>query len=280
MSKSLEDQARSVSKKLSTLAEKLGIAFQEVATEFLLERMVARLVIDKILATQLVFKGGYVALRAYHSPRFTIDLDAVLKNGDVAAVMKRAKLAIEADLNDVVWFRWEKEIDLQAQGEYGGKRLVFRAGIGPVLKDIRRAQLVNLDIGIGDPIVPGPIKKPLKELLGGGSLSWSIYPIETAASEKLHTLVVRGSENSRAKDVFDLSIFLPQCNPKTLKEALNQTFAHRRDQLPTSIPNVLRHIDLKLIKRGWSGAVEDIEPTPSFEDAFAKIISETERLLD
>lgn len=278
MSKSLEDQARSISKRLSLLAQKLGVAFQDVATEFLLERMVVRLVQDKALAGQLVFKGGYVALRVYNSPRYTIDLDAVLRKGDAGSVTKKTVSAVEAELKDGAWFRREREIDLTTQGEYGGRRIVFRTGIGPVLKDIKRAQLVNLDIGIGDPITPGPVKATISELLGGGSISWSVYPIETAAAEKIHTLVARGSENSRAKDVFDLSLFLPKCAPATLREALKQTFQYRGELLPKDIPAVLRKIDISLIKRGWGSAVGDIESASTFEEAFKTVISELERL--
>lgn len=278
MSRTLEDQARSISKRLSLLAQKLGVAFQDVATEFLIERMVVRLVQDKELAGQLVFKGGYVALRVYASPRYTIDLDAVLKRGDAGTVAAKAISAIESNLKDGAWFRREREIDLTAQGEYGGRRIVFRTGIGPILKDIKRAQLVNLDIGIGDPITPGPVKSTISELLGGGSVSWSVYPIETAAAEKIHTLVARGSENSRAKDVFDLSLFLPKCRSATLKEALKQTFQYRGAMLPKDIPSVLRAIDLSLIKRGWQSAVGDIESAATFEEAFKTVVSELERL--
>ena len=71
MTKTVKDKARSISKRLSNLSQKLGVTFQDILTEFLLERMVVRLVQDETLASQLVFKGGYVALRAYNSPRFT-----------------------------------------------------------------------------------------------------------------------------------------------------------------------------------------------------------------
>lgn len=279
MSKSLEDQGRSISKKLSNLAQKLGVNFQDVSTEFLLERMVARLIADNQLAKQLVFKGGYVALRAYNSPRYTVDLDAVLKKGDIDSVLEKAIAAVQIDINDSVWFIWEKKIDLLTQGEYGGKRLVFRGGIGPVQKDLKRAQILNLDIGIGDPIVPGPVAHSLMELLGTNSLSWNIYPIETAAAEKIHTLIVRGSENSRAKDVYDLYLFLEKCDGPTLKKALIETFDYREGYLPVDIAKSLLDIDLSLMKRGWKNAVEDIELAPSFDAAFSKVVSETKRLL-
>ncbi len=275
----LEDQARSILKRLSNLALKLNVSFLNISTEFLLERLVVRLLQNDELSNQLVFKGGYVALRVYNSPRFTVDLDALLKRGNMEAMIKRAITSIEADLNDAAWFRFEKVIDLKTQGEYGGKRLVFRSGIGPVLKDIRRAQLIQLDIGIGDPITPGPVKNELTELLGEGKLSWQVYPIETSAAEKCHALITRGSENSRAKDVFDLSLFLDKVDPALFKKALEKTFEYRGDTLPSHIPGLLRKIDVGLLKRGWKSAVGEIESAKTFEATFEVVIEQLTKLL-
>jgi len=73
-----------------------------------------------------------------------------------------------------VWFKFEAQVDLQTQGEYGGFRQVFRAGIGPVLKNLKKAQIVNFDLGIGDPITPEPTKATTATLLSGEDLSWSV----------------------------------------------------------------------------------------------------------
>ncbi len=74
----LKDQARSVTQKLSNLAIKQGSTYQNLATEFLIERLIVRLTSNKKLYSSLIFKGGYVGLRIYESPRYTIDLDALL----------------------------------------------------------------------------------------------------------------------------------------------------------------------------------------------------------
>ena len=68
----LEDQAKSIRQKLSNLSQKQGISYQYIATSFLLERLVARIVSDSQLYEALIFKGGYVALRIYKSKRYTI----------------------------------------------------------------------------------------------------------------------------------------------------------------------------------------------------------------
>jgi hypothetical protein len=59
------------------------------------------------------------------------------------------------DLGDHVWFDFEQEVHLLTQNEYGGVRLQFRSGLGTPPEDKRRAQIINLDIGTGDPVTPG-----------------------------------------------------------------------------------------------------------------------------
>ena len=71
-------------------------------------------------------------LRVYKSPRYTIDLDASLTGINLDQIKSIVIEAIEADSEDGTWYRFEKNIDLETQGEYGGLRFVFRAGIGEV----------------------------------------------------------------------------------------------------------------------------------------------------
>lgn len=148
----------SVRQKIMDLATKLDVPFQNIQTAFMIERLVARLVADKNLAKHLVFKGGFVGLRVYNSERYTIDLDAVLVQANIESTFALTRKNAEVDLDDGVWFKFEDQMDLATQGEYGGIRQVYRAGIGEVLKKLSKAQIIHFDLGIGDPITPGPQK--------------------------------------------------------------------------------------------------------------------------
>jgi hypothetical protein len=121
---------------------------------FIIERLVARLVADQNLSESLVFKGGFVGLRVYESNRYTIDLDALLMKANVGPTLARVKERAMTDLGDGVWFVFEEQLDLATQGEYGGIRQTYRAGLGEPPKDLKRAQIVHFDLGIGDPITP------------------------------------------------------------------------------------------------------------------------------
>jgi hypothetical protein len=268
----LKDQARSIGDKLSKLARDLGVAYPKILTEFLLERLAVRLVSSRELGGKLVFKGGYVSLRVYDSPRYTIDLDALLRQGSLDSVTDVAKVAAESDLGDAVWFRLEKIVDLETQGEYGGLRIVLRAGIGEILKNLKKAQIVHLDIGKGDPVVPGPLEVKTPFLLGGGALSWRVYPVETTVAEKLHALVVRGSESSRSKDIFDLNLLLHKCDASTLLQSLSETFRHRGDALPGDLVQHLQGIDRRVLKMGWVSAVGDLPGALDFDEQFDSLV--------
>lgn len=157
----------------------------------------ARLIANKKLADRLVFKGGFVGLKVYDSPRYTVDLDALLVKSNIEETLVLVQEQAQLDLNDGVWFRFDGRTDLATQGEYGGIRHTYRAGIGEVLKNIKKAQIINFDLGIGDPITPGPQpKKNTITFFGSDDISWSVYPVETICAEKLHALICHGDDNS------------------------------------------------------------------------------------
>jgi len=266
-------KGHSVRQKLVNLSNELGIPYQNLETAFMLERLVARLVADEILHTHLVFKGGFVGLRVYDSLRYTVDVDALVVKANVESTLERTREKAGSDLEDGVWFRFEDQIDLATQGEYGGIRQVYRAGIGEVLKNLKKARVVHFDVGIGDPVTPGPLAIETPSLLSPhDALSWSVYPIETIIAEKLHALIARGNINSRAKDVYDLAAFLPKADTEVLGEALKRCFNHRATELPQNFSATLRSIDTKSLERGWVSATASLSDKPRFRATFETVI--------
>jgi len=269
----IKDLAKSINQRLSNLAKDKQIGFPFIVTEFLIERLLARLVDDSQLREKLIFKGGFVALRQYKSPRYTVDLDAISHKVLAKNMPELIKSAIERDLNDAVWFSFQETVDLETQGEYGGIRFVFRAEIGEPLKDLKRAQILNLDIGFGDPVTPGPIKANLKPLLDTPELTWTVYPIETMIAEKLHALISRREFNSRSKDILDLSLFLPQADSETLRKAIQKTFSYRETDVPDDLFAAVDSIDLNILRKGWERATASVPQAPSFDEAFKKMLN-------
>lgn len=267
-------KGEAVRQKLTTLAKKKEVKYRDVETVFLIERLVARLIADKKLANALVFKGGFVGLKVYESPRYTVDLDALLVKSNIDQTLEQVKKQAEANLEDGVWFQFESQVDLATQGEYGGIRHVYRAGIGEVLKNIKRAQIINFDLGIGDPITPGPQKIEVESLIGKESISWSVYPIETICAEKLHALIALGDQNSRSKDVHDLALFLPKVDPSTLKKAIKNCFTFRKTEVPMSFIDEVKKLNTTRLQKGWASAVASVPSAKTFDEAFQDLINE------
>jgi hypothetical protein len=268
----------SVRQRLLKLSQKMQANFSNLETVFLIERLVVRFVEDEHLRKSLVFKGGFVGLKVYKSPRYTVDLDALLVKSNLEKTLDTTKSAAGRDLDDGVWFHFEEQVDLATQGEYGGIRQVFRAGIGERLKNVTKAQIINVDLGIGDPITPNSITANTPTLLSDNCLNWSVYPIETIIAEKLHAIVARAEANSRSKDVHDLAIFLPRADIQILKDALENCFRFRKTKIPESFVKLLKDLDTTLLERGWPNAVATVKNAPDFNEAFANLIFQLERL--
>lgn len=269
----------SVRQKLINLSSELAVPYQNLETAFILERLVERLTADEKLYKHLVFKGGFVGLKVYNSARYTVDVDALVVKASVDPTLERARACAETDLDDGVWFRFEKQVDLTTQGEYGGIRQTYRAGIGEVLKNFKKAQVVHFDVGIGDPVTPGPLPTETASLIiPGSSLRWLVYPLETIIAEKMHALIAHGDLNSRSKDVYDLAILLPKADPDILVRALKYCFQFRETELPGSFTTVLRSMDTKSLERGWTSATASIPGKTQFNSAFDVVVKWTDKM--
>lgn len=274
-----KSKSDSVRKKLSNLAQKLDVPYRNLETAFLIERLVARLVADKELKSNLVFKGGFVGLKVYDSPRYTIDLDALLVKANLEATLELTKQKAESDIDDSVWFRFETQINLATQGQYGGIRQVYRAGIGEILPDIKRAQIVHFDLGIGDPITPGPQKAETPSFFPQNeNISWTVYPVETIIAEKIHALLSHGDANSRSKDVHDLAVFLPKADVEILGTALKRCFEFRETELPEKISREIKKINTHRLEQGWANSVSTVANAPEFKIAFDAVVKNMARL--
>ncbi|MFH1728753.1 MAG: nucleotidyl transferase AbiEii/AbiGii toxin family protein [Pseudomonadota bacterium] len=270
--------AISVKARLSNIANNQNVPYHNIEMTFLLERMVARLIKNRKLAGKIIFKGGYVGLRVYNSPRYTIDIDAIINNLNIKNISSLIIKVIEADIDDGVWYKYEKESDLVTSGECGGIRFYFRSGIGEIPKNIKIAKNIHFDIGTGDIVVPAPKKIETKSILGEESLSWLVYTIESTCAEKIHALFARSYDNSRSKDIFDLYYFLPKCNLNVLNQAIAATFKARNDILPENLSSILKDIDVELLKLGWKSAIAGLKDDLDFDLTFRGIIDYFENL--
>lgn len=252
---SREERARKIRTQLTQLADKKDAwSINELRIVLGLERIVARLIHHKELEKHLVYKGGFVLMKALGSDRFTRDLDALGVGIEKEKVEKLVPLALDADIQDGFWFGDVQIKPLDEQGEYGALRFDCAFQIGdPQMDKLSKLSRLHFDVGFGDTIPTELANTNAESLLKGESpISWKVYPPEFIFSEKLQTLVERASSNSRGKDVYDLALLFNKCeNKKSLNEAVKATFKTRETDIPESFHDFAKGLNLKQIEASW-----------------------------
>ena len=83
MSTAKSSQVQSIQAKINRVAQERGATAPQMLTMFLLERAAVRLMVDDKLRSSLVFKGGYVGVRVYNSPRYNLPALQVSEFADI-----------------------------------------------------------------------------------------------------------------------------------------------------------------------------------------------------
>ncbi|MCX8097505.1 MAG: nucleotidyl transferase AbiEii/AbiGii toxin family protein, partial [Casimicrobiaceae bacterium] len=116
--------------------------------------------------------------------------------------------------------------------EYDGFRIRLRARLGD--SDIA----VQIDVGFGNAIVPGPEETEIRTILGDPPPRILAYPRESVVAEKLNAMVTLGERNSRYKDFYDLYAMANafDFDMDTLVRAVRATFERRRTPMMVELP--------------------------------------------
>ena len=119
--------------------------------------------------------------------------------------------------------------------EYHGLRIRLRARLGE--SDIP----IQVDVGFGNAIVPGPEEKEFRTILGDPPPRILAYPPESVVAEKMHAMVTLGERNSRYKDFYDLHAIARgfQFERGTLVRAVRATFERRTTPITQDTPAAL-----------------------------------------
>lgn len=119
--------------------------------------------------------------------------------------------------------------------EYDGLRVKINARIG------RTRISIQMDVGFGNAIVPGPQEEEYRTILGDPPPRILAYPAESVVAEKMNAMVVLGERNSRYKDFYDIHALAEEFSfdRSTLLQAVNATFNRRATPIPSDIPAAL-----------------------------------------
>jgi len=192
-------------------------------------------------AERFILKGALM-LRVWRSPQFrpTMDIDMLGRTScEKANILSQIREIMEADVDqDGLTFPSDS---IQAEritedAEYEGIRVRFLGTLGTARISMQ------IDIGFGDIIHPGPEMAELPTLLDSPAPRLLCYSRESAIAEKFEAMVSLGILNSRMKDFYDIWLLSRQFDfdGKKLAEAIRLTFEQRGTVLTVPIDSFSR----------------------------------------
>lgn len=188
-------------------------------------------------ADSFILKGALM-LRAWKSPVFraTMDIDMLAQRisnelseiveaiGNICATTVESD-GLDFDLESIKGHRIVEEAD------YEGVRVTFFCKL-----DTARIRM-QIDIGFGDVIYPGPQHTELPAILDFPPVLINAYSLESAIAEKFEAMIKLDVLNSRMKDFYDIWLLSRQFNfsCQDLLRAIDLTLHNRSTDLPEKL---------------------------------------------
>ena len=198
----MADIAASVLAKLKSKAKASGISYQQCLQLFFQEELLRRLAGSRY-AENFVLKGGlFIYTLTNFESRATVDVDFLMRglNNDLARMDEIIAEILAVDTgNDVVTFKAGKTEPIAVQRKYHG----VSTQITGYIKNVRVP--FNVDIGVGDIIVPNAQRRNIRTQLDGYEKPEILtYSLESTVAEKFDAILQRFELTGRMKDFYDI----------------------------------------------------------------------------
>lgn len=233
-----EDQAESIRQRLRNELRARGEDVTLGLQRYAVERFLYRLG-QSPHRRRFILKGATLFTLWGTAYRATRDVDFTGYGSPVPDDVIKAfrEICITPDTVDQLVFDTEAITaqPIRDGSEYDGLRLRLRARLG------RSDISVQIDVGFGNAIVPGPEEQVYRTILGDPPPRILAYPPESLVAEKLHAMVILGDRNSRYKDFYDLYAVAGAFTFErtTLVQAVKATFDRRRTPIQAGLPSAL-----------------------------------------
>ena len=275
MAGSIKNIAVSVHHRLLSKAKASSRPFNELLQHFAIERFIYRLSRNPC-ADRFILKGALMFWAWSGSgSRPTMDIDLLGKIDNsldvIVATMKNVcEMVVEPD---GMYFNAETvtAARITEDAEYEGVRVRIQGGLGNARVSLQ------IDIGFGDVIVPGPGKIAYPALLDFPAPELNGYTMESTIAEKFHAMVKLSILNSRMKDFYDIWMLSRTFDfrGEMLAEAVEKTFENRNTPIPIK-PTVFNpsFVNDQTKKIQWQGFIRKVklaEAPESFEDVVAAV---------
>ena len=198
----MPDVAASVLAKLKNKAKATGISYQQCLQLFFQEEFLRRLAGSKY-ADNFILKGGlFIYTLTNFESRATVDVDFLMRglNNDLARMDEIIADILAVDTgNDFVTFEAANTEPIAVQRKYHG----ISTQITGYIKNVRIR--FNVDIGVGDVIVPKAERRSIQTQLDGYFKPEILtYSLESTIAEKFDASLQRFELTGRMKDFYDI----------------------------------------------------------------------------
>jgi predicted nucleotidyltransferase component of viral defense system len=232
----VQDLAASVRARLLNIAKAEQTDFNAVLMRYALERFLYRLG-QSARADHFVLKGAMLFNLWYtmpHRPTRDVDLLGFVPS-DLESIAQAFRQIISVAAADGMVFDAASVVveEIRKSASYAGARVFVTA-------ELARARCkVQIDIGFGDAVTPGPVDATYPVLLADfAAPQLRTYPAYTVVAEKLHAMALLGMTNSRLKDYLDVWILLDRevLDADTMATAIAATFSRRNTPIAAELP--------------------------------------------
>lgn len=196
------DIAASVLAKLKNKAKITGISYQQCLQLFFQEEFLRKLAMSKY-ADNFILKGGlFIYTLTNFESRATVDVDFLMNglNNDLTKMREIIDDILSVNTgNDFITLKAGKIEAISIQRKYHG----VSTNITGYIKNVRVP--FNVDMGVGDVIVPCAEKRHIQTQLDGyTNPEIFTYSLESTISEKFDAILQRFEFTGRMKDFYDI----------------------------------------------------------------------------
>ncbi len=200
---------------------------QIIIRNYVMERFLERLSLSQY-KSNIILKGGtLVAAIVGLDNRSTLDVDATLKNLPLneEKARKMVEDIISVPVDDGMIFEIKNVVPIIDEADYFGIRIMLET----TLENMRTP--LKIDFSTGDVITPREVSYSFRLLFEERTISILAYNLETVLAEKIETLLVRGTANTRMRDFYDIYVLINtqarNIDNVTLKNAFANTSGKR-----------------------------------------------------
>ncbi|MDR0908236.1 MAG: nucleotidyl transferase AbiEii/AbiGii toxin family protein [Spirochaetaceae bacterium] len=270
----MKDLGASLLAKLKNKSNGTSKDYQRTLLLFMQEEFLRRLSLSRY-ADNLILKGGlFIYTLSNFQSRTTVDTDFLAWHLDNQPShmdsMVAEILSIPTDLSDVVFMEATPTKPIALEREYHGVRT-------QIIGHIKKARIVfDVDIGVGDVIVPEPEKLAIQpQLEEYGTPVVYTYSLESTIAEKFDAILQRFEFSSRMKDYFDIFYLAHTFDfeGNLLIKAVSETLRNRRTEYDgDSFDRIMRIADNNDVLVRWHSFRKKMNQTGlSLSDVFVVI---------